>query len=50
MGRSGWRDAAARMGVSSAMLVDMDGAIHITRELKGRLRFSEAERVGEVVP
>ncbi len=49
-GRSGWRDAAARMGVSSAMLVDMDGAVHITRELKARLRFSEPRRVGEVVP
>ncbi|HEX4798105.1 MAG TPA: FAD:protein FMN transferase [Burkholderiales bacterium] len=49
-GRSGWRDAAARMGVSCAMLVDIDGAVHITRELKARLRFSDPRLVTEVVP
>jgi len=38
------------MGVSCAMLVDADGAVHITRELKARLRFSEPRLVGEVVP
>src|SRR5437016_3884440 len=35
-GLDGWRSAAARMGISSAMLVDMDGAIHVTSDLKER--------------
>ena len=48
-GRSGWRGAAARMGVSSAMLIDMEGVVHITHELKARLRFSEPGLIGEVL-
>jgi thiamine biosynthesis lipoprotein len=40
-GRSGWGAAAARMGVSRAMLDDTDGVVHVTRELKARLRFSD---------
>jgi thiamine biosynthesis lipoprotein len=37
-GRAGWREAAARMGVSSAMLVDSDGTVHATPALRARLR------------
>jgi thiamine biosynthesis lipoprotein len=48
-GLDGWRSTAARMGISSAMLVDMEGAIHVTRELKERLRFDQPYFVGEVV-
>jgi FAD:protein FMN transferase len=44
-GRSGWKEAAARMGVSCAMLVDSDGVVHVTPELKARLRFSNPARV-----
>ena len=44
-GRSGWGEAAARMGVSRAMLVDTDGVVHVTRELKARLRFSDPARI-----
>ena len=44
-GRGGWRQAAARMGVSQAMLVDSDGIVHVTPELKARLHFSEPGRV-----
>jgi FAD:protein FMN transferase len=40
-GPSGWKDAAARMGVSQAMLIDFQGIIHITPELKARLRFND---------
>jgi thiamine biosynthesis lipoprotein len=46
-GLKGWRDAAARMGVSSAMLVDSAGVVHITSELKTRLHFVGGEFVGE---
>jgi thiamine biosynthesis lipoprotein len=44
-GRSGWGTAAARMGVSCAMLVDTDGIVHVTPELKARLRFSDLARI-----
>jgi len=40
-GPEGWKNAASRMGVSHAMLVDSEGIIHITPELNARLRFSE---------
>jgi FAD:protein FMN transferase len=49
-GPEGWKDAAARMGISLAMLVDSNGVVHITRGLKARLRFSSREVVGEVMP
>jgi thiamine biosynthesis lipoprotein len=44
-GLGGWREAAARMGVSRAMLVDTNGVVHATRELKARLRFHDPDRV-----
>jgi thiamine biosynthesis lipoprotein len=49
-GQSGWREAAARMGVASAMLVDMDGTIHLTRDMLKRLDWSEPVSVAEVIP
>ncbi|HYT15548.1 MAG TPA: FAD:protein FMN transferase [Burkholderiales bacterium] len=47
-GLGGWRNAAFRMGVSQAMLVDSEGVIHVTRQLKARLLFSNPEIVGAV--
>ena len=44
-GRGGWAVADARMGVSCAMLVDTDGIVHVTPELKARLRFSDLARI-----
>jgi thiamine biosynthesis lipoprotein len=49
-GWSGWRDAAARMGISHAMLIGLDGAVHITPGLKARLRLSDYDRVGDLAP
>jgi thiamine biosynthesis lipoprotein len=40
-----WRVAAARMGVSRAMLVDADGVVHVTPELEARLQFADRTRV-----
>lgn len=48
-GLNGWRDAATRMGISCAMLVDFDGIVHITRELNARLRFGNRAVVSDVV-
>jgi thiamine biosynthesis lipoprotein len=44
-GPQGWRKAAARMGISQAMLVDAEGVAHVTPELKSRLSFVEPARV-----
>lgn len=49
-GRSGWRKAAFRMGISCAMLVDGDGVIHLTRALQARLQWREPNRVRELLP
>ncbi len=40
-GVQGWRQAASRMGLDDAMLVDEAGNIHITNELKKRLEFTD---------
>jgi len=38
-GVNGWKQAAARMGVARAMLVDSEGVVHVTPELRERLHF-----------
>jgi FAD:protein FMN transferase len=43
-GRDGWRDAAKRMGIDSALLVDSDGVVHVTAALAARLRGAQALR------
>ena len=42
-GLGGWRNAASRMGISQAMLVDSEGTVHATPEMKARLLFSNPE-------
>jgi thiamine biosynthesis lipoprotein len=39
----GWRAAATNMGLNEAMLVDDQGVIHITNDLKKRLEFTDKE-------
>lgn len=40
-GVSGWRAASRRMNLSEALLVDGQGNIHLTAELRKRLEFSD---------
>lgn len=40
-GVKGWREAAARMGLNEAMLVDEQGRVHVTRDLQQRLEFTD---------
>jgi len=47
-GIKGWKNAALRMGISQAMLVDFDGVVHVTPELKTRLHFSDGDLANEV--
>ncbi|MGA7596076.1 MAG: FAD:protein FMN transferase [Gallionella sp.] len=49
-GTGGWRAAASRMGLVEAMLVDGQGKIHITAELKKRLEFTDSNVHPEVEP
>ena len=39
-GVTGWKRAAARMGVPRALLVDSKGIVHVTPEFRERLHFS----------
>ena len=44
-GVKGWKQAAARIGVPRAMLVDSDGVVHVTSELRARLHFRDPVRI-----
>jgi thiamine biosynthesis lipoprotein len=49
-GRDGWRDAARRMKLPEAMLVDGAGVIHLTAALQKRLEFADENIDVEVLP
>src|SRR5574340_251385 len=49
-GAGGWRDAAQRMNLSDAMLVDEHGNIHLTASLHKRLEFADKGLHVEVLP
>lgn len=49
-GVKGWKQAAARIGVTRAMLVDSDGVVHVTPELRARLRFRDPVRIAAHEP
>lgn len=44
-GAQGWRAAAQQMQIPEAMLIDADGVVHITAELKKRLEFTDKATV-----
>jgi len=49
-GASGWREAARKMEVHEAMLVDAQGGVHLTENLHKRLEFADKYLRPEVVP
>jgi thiamine biosynthesis lipoprotein len=49
-GAQGWRAAATQMGLTGAMLVDVQGKIHLTAELQKRLEFTDKSIHPEVEP
>lgn len=49
-GANGWRDAAAKMNLAEAMLVDTQGNIHLTTALQKRLEFTDRNIHLQVVP
>ncbi|MGH8672027.1 MAG: FAD:protein FMN transferase [Burkholderiales bacterium] len=46
-GKTGWLEAAQRMGIAKAMLIDDQGEIYITPELQQRLKFPQHESRGD---
>jgi len=40
-GKDGWRDAATRMGIASAMLIDAAGTVYLTPGMRQHLRFED---------
>lgn len=46
----GWKDAALRMNVSEAMLVDGQGKVHLTSKLQKRLEFTDKNLRPQVEP
>lgn len=49
-GTAGWREAATRMGIAEALLIDDRGEIHLTAAMKQRLQFTEKVPVVHEVP
>jgi thiamine biosynthesis lipoprotein len=49
-GVAGWREAARRMELPEAMLVDAQGGIHLTAALQKRLEFADKAVRAEVLP
>ncbi|HEY0664956.1 MAG TPA: FAD:protein FMN transferase, partial [Gallionella sp.] len=49
-GAGGWRTAAQKMGVAEAMLVDGQGAVHLTGALQNRLEFTDKNIAVQVEP
>ena len=49
-GQNKWREAAQRMGIETAMLIDANGEIHITEPLNRRIEFRLPKPVVHEVP
>jgi thiamine biosynthesis lipoprotein len=49
-GASGWREAALKMNLSEAMLVDAQGIVHLTAGMQKRLEFGDKNIHPQVVP
>ncbi len=49
-GVSGWRDAARRMRLGEAMLVDAEGVVHLSAEMQKRLEFTDKSTLKRVEP
>jgi thiamine biosynthesis lipoprotein len=49
-GVAGWRRAASDMGVADAMLIDDQGAIHVTAGMAKRVQFTDPKAAAQVIP
>ena len=49
-GVQGWREAARQMQLDDAMLIDVDGVVHLTSAMQKRLEFTDRKTVQELQP
>jgi len=49
-GTAGWREAAGRMQLEEALLIDGDGVVHLTAAMQKRLKFVDESTRREVLP
>jgi thiamine biosynthesis lipoprotein len=49
-GMAGWRDAARKMNIAEALLIDADGVVHLTAAMQKRLEFADQATVRKVEP
>lgn len=49
-GSAGWRDAAQKMSLAEALLIDGDGTVHLTAAMQKRLEFADKGIIRKVAP
>jgi thiamine biosynthesis lipoprotein len=49
-GASGWREAAEKLGITQALLVDDEGRLHVTPELAQRLQGRDVAAQRRMAP
>ena len=49
-GSAGWRNAAQKMNLGEALLIDGDGVVHLTEAMQKRLEFADQATVRKVEP
>ena len=49
-GSAGWRNAAQKMNLAEALLIESDGTVHLTAAMQKRLEFTDKATVSKVEP
>jgi len=49
-GRAGWSNAAKKMNLAEALLIDGDGTVHLTAAMQKRLEFTDKATITKVEP
>lgn len=49
-GSYGWRNAAQKMNISEALLIDDSGTVHLTTAMQKRLEFTDKSTISKVEP
>ena len=49
-GKAGWREAARKMNLTEALLIDSDGVVHLTAAMQKRLKFTDQATIRKIEP
>lgn len=49
-GKEGWRDAARKMNLTEALLIDSEGIVHLTAAMQKRLEFTDQATIRKIEP